>query len=363
MARLDKVTRRWFLRGVAGSLSCAATSYPAKGRARPATNKITVGVIGVGDRGVWLACEVARHGANLVALCDVRSVRLDRARRRCGRRCCDVAITSDYRRVLDRNDIDAVVIATPGYCHHDMVMDAASAGRHVYLEPPIGLTFDEGVAVLRAARLRRCAIQVGYRHRTCPRWRRTREVVHSGQIGQLSWVQLVASYDASSRQGSVRPSSHCLDIARWIMNDPRCRSVVASARHDASQEILDHLHAVYDYGGVACVFDAFSNNSRRGDRITFYGTEGALAYDYAFALFKGIGRNATPISNWQADDRGSAHMRNWLTCIATGQTPNAPLHLAQDTLIDLHLGDVAHRTGRRVMWDPVRRTARDADTS
>ncbi|MBC7293640.1 MAG: Gfo/Idh/MocA family oxidoreductase, partial [Thermoleophilia bacterium] len=131
------VNRRQFLRAT------AATAAFATGKVLGANDRITVGVIGVGGRGFYLSRYYSRIGeetgmCQLVAVCDVYRRRLLRAQQQFH---CDGYM--DYRELIARNDIDAVVIATPDHWHAKMAIEAMQSGKDVYLEKPMCHTIEE----------------------------------------------------------------------------------------------------------------------------------------------------------------------------------------------------------------------------
>ncbi len=133
-----------------------ATSFPANG--------IRLGVIGLGNRGDRvLDAFLAQDGAVVVALCDVYRPYLDFAAEKVG---SGAAQYTDYRQILDRKDVDAVVINTPDHWHALQTIHACQAGKDVYVEKPLSLTIAEGRAMANAAKHYKRVTQVGVQRRS-----------------------------------------------------------------------------------------------------------------------------------------------------------------------------------------------------
>src|SRR5919205_3456311 len=125
------VNRRSFL-----AASAAAAAQSALGQS---AGKVKTAMIGVGGRGTFLLTGVLEQpGAEVVALCDLKPDRLDKAATTARRD--NPKTYTDWRQIVDRKDIDAVYVATPPYLHSEMAVAALKSGKHVYCEKPIGIT-------------------------------------------------------------------------------------------------------------------------------------------------------------------------------------------------------------------------------
>src|SRR3954454_16923889 len=161
-------TRRDFL--AAASAIAIPTILPA--RVFGANERVITGHIGVGGQGT---ANLKAFFKNAGALCDVDSKRLGLAAtvaQVAGHRC---ETFSDYRKLLDRKDIDAVVISTPDHWHAKTTIDACAAGKDVYCEKPLSLTIAEGKAMVEAARDHKRVVQTGSRQRSSAEFRRACE--------------------------------------------------------------------------------------------------------------------------------------------------------------------------------------------
>jgi len=210
-------TRREFLRGAAlwgGALAAAgsaAAESKAKKSATPKTNPKSVGsksrpalrlaFIGVGSRGSSiLQSALKMNDARVVAIADTYSVWRDRAVGWCSQRYPKTAGYVDYRDLLSKEKLDAVVIATPDHLHAPVALAAIDKGLDVYCEKPMTLTWQEAITLRDRVRAKKAILQVGTQLRSMPMYQKAREVVQSGDLGKLLLVQV-------NRHGVEKPLS------------------------------------------------------------------------------------------------------------------------------------------------------------
>jgi predicted dehydrogenase len=141
-------------------------------------DRVNLGFIGFGIRGnILLESAKETQQANLVEVCDCYQGHLDRAKERTdGKIATNFA---NYRKLLDRKDIDAVVIATPDHWHKRIVLDALSAGKDVYIEKPMTYKIEDGPAIIRAARENKRIVQAGSQWVSSEQNKKAREIVTS----------------------------------------------------------------------------------------------------------------------------------------------------------------------------------------
>ena len=191
--------RRSFIKQTAAG-AAAFTIIPAsvlgKNSAVPANSRINLAFIGTGKQGRILQ-EFFRNKTNetiTVAACDVDSQKLDRfieiATKANKTRSADVEIfrTKYYREILERKDVDAVVIATPDHWHAQVAVDACKAGKDVYCEKPMAYTVAEGRAMVNAARKYDRVFQTGNMQRSSFNFRQACELVVNGYIGEIKTI-------------------------------------------------------------------------------------------------------------------------------------------------------------------------------
>lgn len=187
--------------------AAAAGHAPRHATLRHDDEPIRVGIIGTGGMGTGHAAallELTRAGrerVRIVALCDVCRPRLEHAADVCRQRQSEpFALDHDYRQLLARPEVQAVVIATPEHWHARMAIDAIHAGKDIYLEKPMTLRLDGALELLQAARARPdIMIQVGTQIMQQPKYRDAAELLASGTLGPTTLSQ--TSYCRNSREG------------------------------------------------------------------------------------------------------------------------------------------------------------------
>jgi predicted dehydrogenase len=168
------------------------------GRNYAANDHINLAVIGSGIQGIHDTNTAMRvPGVKLVAACDLYTGRLDRAKELWGK---DVFVTRDYREILDRKEIDAVIIATPDHWHKKISIAALKAGKGVYCEKPMMQTFEEGQDFITAQKETGGVLQVGSQGLSSLGNEKARQLYEEGAIGQL--VMLDMYNDRFSAQGA-----------------------------------------------------------------------------------------------------------------------------------------------------------------
>lgn len=165
----------------------AATALSAS-RVRGANERVKLALIGCGGRGRYVSGFMKElDNVDLVAACDVYLPNAESARQWAGG---NAAAYQDFRRALDRKDIDAVVVATPDHWHAAATILAARAGKDVYVEKPLTHNIDEGKAMVRAARETKRLIQAGLQHRSAPHFAELTELVRKGELGEIRYVRV-----------------------------------------------------------------------------------------------------------------------------------------------------------------------------
>lgn len=208
-----RITRRHFIQGnLAAALTAAAfpTIIPssvlgADGKVAP-SNRITLGCIGVGPQGRGVMGNfLGQSEAHVVALCDVLKRNLDAAVKQVNGhyKNTDVKTYGDFRELLARKEIDAVLIATPDHWHVPVAIAAAKAGKDMYVEKPMGLSVEEDQMLRKTCQQKKRMFQFGTQQRSEAKFRKACELVRNGRIGKLKQINVWCS--ASRPGGPTEP--------------------------------------------------------------------------------------------------------------------------------------------------------------
>ena len=219
------VPRRTFLKTAGSAVAVGAVAAPhvipsgvlaAQGQSG-ANDRLTFGHIGVGGMGGYhlrdMVGRMNRGEVNIAAVCDIDDKRLANASRAAGPQ---ADCYRDYRYVLDRKDIDAVVVATPDHWHAVQTVHAAERGKHVYVEKPACCTVEEGKAMIAAANKAGIAVQVGSQGRSQPEAYLAHRYLANGNIGRVTRVDC---FHYPSPSGATAPDSDPppdLDWEFWL---------------------------------------------------------------------------------------------------------------------------------------------------
>src|SRR5208337_2372250 len=180
------ITRRDFLKETAvGGAAAAVLGGLAPARVLGANDKIRIGAMGTGERCQYLMSLFKNNpSADLVAVCDVYGPRREKALSMVGP---EAKAYLDYHELLDRKDIDAVIIGSPDHWHKQMLIDAVHAGKDAYCEKPIMHSIEEGVEMVRAVEETNRVVQTGTQQRSWPHWIMGKQIVDSGKLGKITF--------------------------------------------------------------------------------------------------------------------------------------------------------------------------------
>jgi predicted dehydrogenase len=407
MATERGLTRREFLKGAAVAAVAAPYVIASPARlGRGANDRINVACIGVKNKGGGhLRALLGREDVQVVAVCDVdRKVRqgaLEQAKRAYGdgRRSGTFRGTAgynDFRRVMARDDVDAVVIATPDHTHALISLAAIRAGKDVFVEKPMTLTVREGRVMVEAVRRYGRVLQVGSQRRSSGRHRFACELVRNGRIGRLLRVEThIPVRPASPQPWSPEPVPDGFDYELWLAPAPwkpyttrRCHYNFRFIRDYSGGEMTNFGAHFFDVGqwGIGAdetgpvavegagqrhatgLYDTFHHVrvewtyadgvkmgcTTPGKGTKFIGTEGWIDADSLTAepesiLTSKIGPNEIHLYRAR-----TGHMGNFLECVRTRREPSAPVETGHRSATVCHIGNIAMELGRRLRWDPAR---------
>lgn len=292
------------------------------------------------------------------------------------------ATATDYRKLVERKDIDVVVVGIPNDLHRAVVVAAAEAGKHVILEKPIAHTVEDAEAMLRAAK--RHKIKLMYAETICftPKYVRAKQLVTEGAIGKLYMVKQSEKhsgphsdwfYDIKRSGGGALMDMGChgIEWARWMYGKPNPKSVVAHCQrvlHTQRTKGEDNSVMVLEFegGGVAVIEDSWAKRGGMDDRVELYGTEGVIYCDLLHGSSmetysaKGYGyavEKAEETRGWTFTVFEEAHlygfpheMRHFIRCVLNDQTPQETGEDGRATLEIIYAAYESAGTGRRITW-------------
>ncbi len=259
MAEDNSVSRRDFIKTATASGVVAATTLIGSDRAAAATTRTNVKrrIIGAGDRvrvglvGVkgmggghlrnLVGPEMQEDNVEVIAVCDLWETARLKAQKTA--QLGDAGVYIDYRRLLDNNDIDAVVVATPDHWHGRIGFETLLAGKHLYIEKPMTRRLDEAFKIFDAAKESGLRVQVGSQGCSDTKYLRARELVKAGAVGPLLWAQ--ASYCRNNPNGEwnykIEPelTPQTIDWKTWLGSAPK---------REFSPERFFRWRKYWDYG-------------------------------------------------------------------------------------------------------------------
>ncbi len=248
--------------------------------------KLNIALVGCSPMGKRHAKGVVANGAVLYGICDTAAERLEEFRNEFEPQ----VVTSDYKELLDDENIDAVIIVTPDQLHKEMVNAFLRAGKDVLCEKPMALTLEECEDMMRTEKETGKQLMIGQICRCNPTFIKAKELIDAGTIGELVFVEseYAHNYDDSKgynnwrmvpeRNTVVGGGCHAIDLLRWIAGDPY--EVYAHANHKIMTDwpTDDTTIAIYKFPNNVMGKVFVSNGAKRAYtmRSVFYGTKGTI---------------------------------------------------------------------------------------
>ena len=352
----------------------AAAVLSRRAFTQTAGEPIRTAMIGTGNRGGSVLKEIMNQpGVKVVALCDLKPARLDAAATTAAR---DNPVTySDYKKLLDRKDIDAVFIDTPCDLHVEMATAALKAGKHVYCEKPAGITAESIAHLLKVGRASDRVFQIGQQMRSFSYLRETIQKIHDGVAGDVIMVKAQRhsahdlDHNASSadwffnakRSGDVitEMAVHNLDLCNWAIGSRPERAAgfggnLLWKNDPPGRTNMDGYTVSYDYAnGVKMSFtQVFFHPSGLPDGGQFtnvYGTKGAVSLDTC--KFYPIEKGAEPVTLSQPTQEDDApHIAAFYEAIRTGAKSPADLTIGATAALTAIMGREAIYGRKVVTW-------------
>jgi predicted dehydrogenase len=398
-------TRREFLKqATIGAAALAAYPPPA---VLGANDRVRLGIIGVGGRGEELLKEVLQvPNAHLVAIADVYSLRRDAANQMAP----GIQTFDDHRRLLDMKDLDGVIVASPLHIHARHFMDTIAAGKDLYSEKTMTWSIPEAEECLATAKKSDRVVQIGLQNESSGSLADTRKWIKDGLAGKITQVESWMSRNTPHGQGqwvrkvpsdctaqnvdwkaflNGRPdrgfdpykfinwrlfwefsggnvTENMVHQIAWIMTaldlpepNAACMSGGVFSEKDG-REVPDTIVVTLEFPqDVVVAWQSTFNNSRYGLGERFLGSDGTIEHiegatdmvvgrseeSIRYYPEKANRRDGTALTG-QAKDQN--HMANWVDCIRSRKTPNAPVELGYRSAIATHLANIAYRQKQRV---------------
>ena len=409
---MNNFNRRQFIKkasaGTAGLWFIGNASSFGKGKSP--NEKLNIAVIGTANRAAQNIKGV--EGENIVAVCDIDDRYLDAAKQKF----TGAKAYNDFRKMLEQNDIDAVVVSTTDHTHAPATMAALKSGRHVYCEKPLTHTISEARLIAQAAKKYKRATQMGTQIHATDNYRRVVEIIKSGAIGTVRevhvWVGSV--YTASGRPTDTPPvpsnlhwdlwigpapyrpyhpdyhpiwwrrwwdfgggtladmGCHHIDLSHWALDLRYPTSVVTegppvhveatpawmiahyeySARGKQPPVKLTWYHGEKDGKQVRPPHFAEGKLPEWGNGSLFVGDKGMLLAEYGKYVLLPQKDFAGFQPPPQTIPKSIGHHEEWIQACKTGSPTTCNFDYAGALTEAVLLGNVAYRTGKKIEWDP-----------
>jgi predicted dehydrogenase len=405
------VSRRRFLQTTAAASAVIAAPYFVPARVFGANERVNLGFVGVKNRGMQnmegfsiIGRNAGKLAATAVALCDVDKNVTGLAATAAEKAGHKFQVFDDYRKLIERKEVDAVVLSVPDHWHAQMTVDACRAGKDVYCEKPLTLFITEGRKMVDVARQTGRVVQTGSQQRSDDRFRLACELARNGKLGKIQTVLVglpkpnfppldkavpdsappsELNYDLWLGPAPDRPynvnrvhynfrffwdysggqmtnfGAHHLDIAQWGlgMDDSGPVAVEGTGTFPKEKhlcEVTDTCRIKYTYANGVTI-QLGQQQKDIPDQVTFVGDKGKVyvtrrtieASDPAL-LKTEFGSSDTRL--YVSKD----HYQNFLDCIKSRQKPVADIEIGHRTATVCHLGNMAVRLNRKIEWDPVK---------
>jgi predicted dehydrogenase len=383
----------------------AATAVSAA-RVYGANERIRCGTIGTGGRGWYLTNQFKEHGAEMAAICDVYEPRLET-----GLKAASPGARTyiDYRKLLEDKSLDAIVIATPDHLHAQMTVDAAEAGKDIYVEKPLAHTIEAGFRMVEAVRRNKRVAQVGTQRRSYDLYLEAKGIFDSGVTGP---VRLINSWWLNSWKGGLskaalkgklhwdlflggapkRPmdpvryfnwlqfrdysggllngqAAHIIDGIQMMMNSTFPTAVTCTGSKIITEgadnpdtatmtvEYPDHM-VVFTLSYKAMKYRLYNDQMQQFHGSTArmdLGRESYAIYQESSAIELKPSRHREAPDTFES--ASWAHIRNFLECVRSRKDPNATIEMGQHTSVALCMATQSLKAERRVRWNAAARRA------
>ncbi|MGH9341207.1 MAG: Gfo/Idh/MocA family protein [Acidobacteriota bacterium] len=302
-----KIGRRNFMKAVATLPAVGALAYKAS-----SMSTVKAGIIGIGSEGGVLLENAPSSHLRISAVCDIFPANREKALELARKLHDPEAVAyEDYRQLLDRRDIEAIIIATPLWSHHPIAIDALQAGKHVFCEKTMAYSADGCRKMVDAAQTARKNLQIGHQRAYNPLYHEAKQLIDNGVIGDVYHVRAVwhrngdwrrpvpdvdfdptpwgyenmehlknwRLYNKYSQGLMAELGSHQVQVVNWFFGRVP-KSVYGSGgiyRYKDGREVFDHVYAVYEYPGeLTLSYSSIQSNAHDHYYEEIMGTKGTI---------------------------------------------------------------------------------------
>lgn len=404
--RDSDLTRRDFLKSTAAAgAGLAAFGGLAPAKVLGANDRVRLGLIGCGGRGSYDVSIFKKNpDVEIVAVCDVYEPRRLKDQQFAGPQC---QAYLDYHQVLDRQDVDAVLIATPDHWHKQVLVDAVHAGKDAYCEKPIMHSIPEGIEMVNAVKSTNRVVQTGTQQRSWPHYILGKQLVDSGMLGDVTFVHTYWYQNYHANQGWMARHkidtsqlnwkmflgdapdqpfteekfiywrffwdfgggiltdllTHWIDVIQWYMKQPAPKTATTTGDlYLQKWQCPDTITAAYEYpGNFNVTYTGALNDSIDDGGIEFRGTKATLKIDRAHLAVYPEGVKWLPHKNYpepeilviSEHDGTIDNVRNFLDCVKSRKLPNANIEVGFEAARASWIGNIALKRGLKTVWDAV----------
>lgn len=383
--------RRDFVIRSSSAAMASALVYPTILGAKPPIN---IALVGSGRRGTWVLAKMMETGrVNPIVFCDVWSEQMYKSEKFL--KISTIKQSYNLEEVLQNPKVDAVILATPDHLHKDYAVRILKAKKHLYLEKPVTLKYEEGEIIQKAVSRSGMVCQTGTQQRSSNMYRRVKQEFFSGTklLGEVIFVRAVWS-DFGWQRRVIKPRpipkdfkwktflgntadvpyewarytawrnykeygagilsdllTHWADVAQWMMDDHTPLSVVTTGgiyHLDDGRSNPDTVNSILSYPknwnlSFECSVLPVKNAH---DSVLFFGTKGNLELFRAGYIYTPHGEPPQVFNN--KEDIDLVHVNNFLDAIEKGITPSAPIEIGLQAVRPSHLATAAYWSGERM---------------
>lgn len=404
----DQLTRRGAIKASLAAGAAMSAPMIVSNRVFGANDNLVMGLIGSGGRGRAVMNMHQHQGVKFAAICDVSEPRIaqgvkDAQRNNDGK----IDVYRDFNELLDRKDIDAVVIGTPEHQHCRMMVAAVQAGKDVYCEKPMSHSIEEGAWAVKEVRKTDRIVQIGMQRRSAPLIHEGLKVVRSGVLGDITFVKAQWNWNSSGPQNNkplgyeidwdrfqwphtdiefqpkyVRnwrvfwpfsggisndQGTHIMDVVQWYANQgtPLAGDGFGYIKMMEGADTPDVFTTTLQYKNFIATWTInYTSNYYDWWHVMFQGVDGTMhLHRNGFQVYldkdkpKDSDFPGKPHIDFKGDLPSQPHVDNFIECVKSRKEPNAPVEVGHSAVCGPHLANVAYKNGKRAHLDEAATTA------